>query len=1017
MARAKGDDALAPVTVLVPTNLAGVIARRFLARGVAGHAGVAGLSVLTVDRLAEQIATPKLVGAGRRPTTSAVLAAAWRQALTERPGIFAQVAEHPNTVQALVVAHRELREADGAALASIADGGAIAADLVRLHRRVVDSLHDSWYDVADLRRAAVAVLRERPSLSNEIGTVVLLLPQALPPNAVALLSELHTRGDVQVVAGISGNAHADAAVFGIADALGGGQPPPVTVPTATRVLHASDADDEVRCVVRLLTAALHDKPAHRIAVLYGSARPYARLLAEHLDAAKIVWNGTGVRPTIERCLARLFLDLLALPAHGWRRDEVMALLAAAPTRDAQGRRTPAARWERISRAAGVVGGDDWDLRLKAYAAQERSAASAERGGDAPNEAIITRRERDADAAQALRRRVTDLREQLHEGESLTAWPALAAWAQRMYRNMIGDLDEERWVPQDEARAAATMTRLLDSLAGLGTMTETADLTALYLTMELELAADLPRHGRYGSGVLVVPLSAAVAIEADAVFVLGLAEDLVPGRLGTDALLPDEVRALAAGQLLPLRERSDRQHRHLLAALSAAPEVTASFPRGDLRQSMSRLPSRWLLPTLRTLSGNPTLDATRWSRVAGDYLLDSASFATSLVSTPDLATEQEWRTRAAAAAAAHGAGIEAVLPGDTVVAAALAMRRGHHSDRLTRYDGDLSGLGLPDPTVTGAISPTALESWVRCPHGYFLGRLLRVSPVESPEELLQASPLDVGSLVHTALDLFFTAEANAGTVPSGTTPWSLDQRARLRRTTTKVAEDLAARGLTGHQVLWRRQLTRILTDLDHFLDDDERIRAETGRAQVRSELTFGMRGTPPVPIPLADGRVVRMRGSADRIDQAGDALVVVDYKTGSARSYAKLNQDDPTASGTKLQLPAYAHAARAALNISGAAVTAEYWFLRSDVRKRVSITLTERAEQAYAETVTVIVDGIAGGLFPHRPPADDGWGGYIECAYCDPDTLGAADLRARWARKQSDPRLAAYLAVINPDAGA
>jgi len=56
------------VSVLVPTHLCGVIARRILAQGVAGRPGVAGLSVLTVDRLAELIAAPALTGLadGRR---------------------------------------------------------------------------------------------------------------------------------------------------------------------------------------------------------------------------------------------------------------------------------------------------------------------------------------------------------------------------------------------------------------------------------------------------------------------------------------------------------------------------------------------------------------------------------------------------------------------------------------------------------------------------------------------------------------------------------------------------------------------------------------------------------------------------------------------------------------------------------------------------------------------------------------------------------------------------------------
>ena len=112
-------DPLAPVTVLVPTNLVGVLVRRALARGF-GRRTIAALDVLTVDRLAERIAAPALVGSGRRPATEPVLAAAWRRALAADPGVFEPVAEHPTTVRALAAAHRELREVDDAGLDAIA---------------------------------------------------------------------------------------------------------------------------------------------------------------------------------------------------------------------------------------------------------------------------------------------------------------------------------------------------------------------------------------------------------------------------------------------------------------------------------------------------------------------------------------------------------------------------------------------------------------------------------------------------------------------------------------------------------------------------------------------------------------------------------------------------------------------------------------------------------------------------------------------------------------------------------
>ena len=76
---------MAPVTIVVPTNVAGIVARRHLAAGVGdGRPGVAALDVTTLDRLAERLAAPSL--APRRPVTPPVLAAAWRSALATGAG-------------------------------------------------------------------------------------------------------------------------------------------------------------------------------------------------------------------------------------------------------------------------------------------------------------------------------------------------------------------------------------------------------------------------------------------------------------------------------------------------------------------------------------------------------------------------------------------------------------------------------------------------------------------------------------------------------------------------------------------------------------------------------------------------------------------------------------------------------------------------------------------------------------------------------------------------------------------
>jgi hypothetical protein len=108
--------------------------------------------------------------------------------------VFAPVAGHPATVQALAAAHRELREVAEGELDAIAGcGEPIASDLVRLHRRVTGLLAADWYDTTDLRRAAAAVLHDEPRRGREIGEVVLFLPQELSPSATALLQELPAR--------------------------------------------------------------------------------------------------------------------------------------------------------------------------------------------------------------------------------------------------------------------------------------------------------------------------------------------------------------------------------------------------------------------------------------------------------------------------------------------------------------------------------------------------------------------------------------------------------------------------------------------------------------------------------------------------------------------------------------------------------------------------------------------------------------------------------------------------------
>jgi RecB family exonuclease len=1006
VAEAKRGDAMAPVTVLVPTNVAGIVARRHLARGVDGRAGVAGLFVTTLPRLAEQLAAPALTAQQRRPATRPVTAAAIRTRLDTQPGIFEPVASHPATAQALALASRRLRDVSPEALTTLESASTLVRDVVRLHRETTADLAEHWYDVTDLLSTATRLVREQPELTTSLGRLVLYLPQELHRAETALVEALAGHGDLHVIAGVTGSARADLAVSSTCEALGVELPETVDVPEplATRVVNASDSDDEVRCVVREVVRSLRDHPAHRVAVLYADRSPYARLLHEHLGAAGITTNGPGVRPVSERALSRLVLGLLEVSRGDYRRGDVFRALGEVGAHDLTGARISVSRWERVSREAGVVGGEHWDQRLVTYMEGQDQLIATERAQEEPYEPRIERAEREKQTAAELRAFVTGLQREFDEAGSVQTWADLGTWCLDLLHTLV-PLEDVARMPAEEQYASGVIDRALAGLAALDSTGTPPSLAALEEVLALELESALPRVGRFGEGVLVAPITSAVGLDLDLVHVVGLSEDLSPGRLHDDSLLPDRVRTITGGELPSIRASVDREHRQLLAAFASADTVVASFPRGDLRRHTHRLPSRWLLPSMRALSGVDTLQATEWQRATGVWLSTSPSFAGSLLATASPSTEQEWRARAASA----GVDLD-----DATVDSALAMRRARASSEFTRYDGNLAGQdGLPDLVAgTGSVSPTALERYALCPHEYFVQRMLRVAPSEDPEEQVEISVLDIGNLIHESFDQLLTEFEDD--LPGFGQPWTDEQRARLQEIGLARADAYEAQGRTGHPLLWARTRTNLLATLDWMLADDDAWRADQDARVVDSELAFGMRGQPGVDVPV-EGGTISFRGSADKVDQRRDGtLLVTDIKTGSARRFKDLSAANPVAGGEKLQLPVYAHAARARYGSASTPVEAMYWFVRKDAGTRVQVPLTDEVQQTYAETLTVIADAMARGAFPARAPEkpDFAW---VQCPFCNPDGLGHSDVRRRWEAKRLAPTLVDYTRLVEPDA--
>ncbi len=924
---------------------------------------------------------------GRRPVSPPVLAQAVRAVLAEDPGVFAPVADHPGTELALVAATRELSGLTHAALQAIAVCSPRAGDVVRIARRVRAALAPSWHDEHDLIHAATAAV----AAGKSVGPVVIHLLQDLSPAGAAFLRTLCDHGPVRVNVGLTGDPDADRQVLDAHGRAG------ITIeatalkrPCAAAVISVSDPDEEVRAAVRLVMGWLrHGVPLGRVALLYGTADPYARLLHEQLSAAGLVHNGAPVRDIGDMLLGRALKGLLALSDRGFRRSDVLAVVTGAPVRHGDDR-APSRAWERISRAAGVVDGDDWDRRLRVFDEEQRLRADeAERSEREP---LAEHLRRDAERAKQLSAFVRDLRAELDALAFAGSWEALVRSAHGLIERYLGGESHRRRWPDDEQQAAERVEEALDRLAGLDAIAgPPPTLEVFRRTLEAELEATLGRVGRFGDGVLVGHVSMAVGLQLDQIVLLGMAEGAFPVRRQEDSLLPDDERRAAGGELGLRAERLHDDHRQLLATVAAGGETTLCFPRGDLRRQGDRAASRWLLADAARLAGRQAMFTDDLPGLEAAWFHHIPSYAAGLVRNTFPATVQEFRLATMLSDA------DAVITADPGLALGMELARARRGDRFTRFDGNLAGLTLPDYASSGVVSATRLQTWAECPHAFYMQYLLGVEVVEDPERSFEMSPLDKGSLVHEVLERFVGEAIEAER--SG--PWLHEDTQRLLEIAGQVCSDYEERGATGRALFWRRDRARILADLERFAVQDD------GRP-IRAELAFD-----DVAYPLPDGRSVFFRGAVDRIDQAPDgSLTVIDYKTGGTSSYQGLSAEDPHQGGSHLQLAVYATAAAQLLGVTD--VTAGYWFVTTKGRFAwVGYQVTPELRAEVGAALATIVDGIRAGVFPARPSPDPPYM-WVDCWYCSPDGLSAAEARRDWERKRTDPSLEGYVRLCEPE---
>lgn len=1007
IAEAKRHHPLDPVTVVVASNTAGLSARRLLGGGALGGSGLANVAFVTPLGLAELVGS-SLIGA-RRPLTNPVLAAAVRMALAADPGMFAGVAHHRATSAAIVAVYGELSRARPETLDRIAAASRRGAEVVRLVGDVGDHLGDH-YDEDDLAATATARLTGEPSAGAALGTVVWHLPDRLSPAMAGLVRRaLQATTSSAVVVGLTGVPDADAAVHRVCAAAGVAVPitGTATSPPPVRIVRTSDPDEEVRTVVReVMVLAEAGTPLDRIAIFYPRHDPYARTLHEQLDGAGIPHNGPATSRLGETAAGRTLAAALALPSRGWRRGDLMGMVAGAPLRHA-GRPVVAGRWDDLSRAAGVVGGlDDWGVKVKVLAGQLRGEIERlNQEGEVPTARVRTLTA-EADAADALVSFVEALAEGLAAVHDATSWADGAASAQALLERLLGPENARNGWPDHEIDAARRVDAALVHLASLDEVEPAPSSAAFELAVAAQLDVRTGRIGRFGHGVLVAPLSSAVGLDLDAVLVVGMAEGTCPWLPGDDALLPDDDRRQAvAGELATRHDHLCDQHRSFLAALAAGGDHRVVVaPRGDLRGRRNRLPSRWLLQAASRLAGRRVF-SSEIDALGPPVVETVASYATGVATAATHGSLAD-RDVASLLAHLHAGGEPAEHPAaEGELGRGLRCRRARQGAAFTEWDGNLAGHPVPSPATGAPMSASRLEKWAECPFRYFLGSVLGLAERDDPERITEIGVADRGLLVHEVLERFIgEAIDRPQGPPQPAQPWSNDDRARLREMAEEAFARYQGEGRTGRPLTWRRIMEEVVADLDEFLDHDDQYRAAWGVRPGCVEMAFGLHGASPLSLALPGGRELSFRGMVDRVDVGdGGRLVVLDYKTGKGRDYEKLDED-PVRAGTTLQLGVYAEAAQAQLE--GTEVEAWYWMATSkgEFRHRGYLWNEERRKR-FLDVVETIVDGIEAGTFPAQPGSYNSFfARHDNCRFCEFDRVCPRDRDDHQRAKAGAPEL-------------
>jgi ATP-dependent helicase/nuclease subunit B len=793
------------------------------------------------------------------------------------------------------------------------------------------------------------------------------------------------------------------------------KPAPQPGDGSIHLIEAPDVEREVGVVLRRVKRLLLDgTPPETIAVIARDMRQYSTTLRETARTYGIPLVVREGLPVAENPAVALLLDLIDLHALDFPRRELLDTLHSPYLDPPDLTPDQIVHLERLSMAEQVVRGrTSWLNAIE-------TASLAHTDEDGESGAVL-------DAADAA-----ELRDALvRHFDRITPPPSATPFAYtRWLESLIGpdpaarahDTAEVEDLTADPVPERDSFNLLACVRAASDSARATRDITALQafkrvlrgiraahdllnvdgslswpdfraeLGLAVERTSVIPPGGLSRLGrVLATDALEARGLPHDHVFIVGLTESVFPAQEPEGALYQEGERLAlerARIDMLTAAERSDDMSLFYQALGLARRTLTLSRYTVDDRGTPCPPSPYW--HAVRAAITIPDSEVAALKTGAAPTLDETATPSEAAVVVAALFSA-EYRGDPTAAARVYNALLDHRTWGtrwrNVLRGRALEARRENPARAFDRHSGVLA-----DPNLIAIVarrldadhtwSASQFNDFGLCPFRFFARRLLRLEELREPEEGLDQ--LQLGSLNHAILERTYRQVAAEGL---DITPANQDRALDILDATAAAvfATAPSAYGFRASPV-WTAERDEIWRRLHWLVAQDFSENNPFAITRGNHPIAQQIQGLPRQPFLLEtafpalviDGPAgpLRARGVIDRLDRAGDAVMIVDYKTG-----ATPHTVPDMAEGRDFQMMLYLLAAReivARLDPALIVVGGLFWHIRSRAISGEVLITDEALDSARAHLHGDILDARAG-RFPVRPSRPQG----SRCAtYCE-----------------------------------